>query len=94
MRSEDEVPVTHLVVDATGFIKNAPLIVKRLLQFLLIVSIVQDIGANIYSVSEVVREIRDRQTRERMKVLPYELKLKEPSNESFSIGLFFYWLIL
>ncbi|KAI6182620.1 RING-type E3 ubiquitin transferase [Aphelenchoides bicaudatus] len=68
MRSEDEVPVTHLVVDATGFIKNAPLI---------------DIGANIYSVPGVVSEIRDSQTRERMKALPYELKLKEPSSESF-----------
>ncbi|KAE9553840.1 hypothetical protein FO519_002928 [Halicephalobus sp. NKZ332] len=67
MRAPDEVNVHHLVVDTGGFIKNAPLI---------------DIGSKIYTLDAVVKEIRDKETRQRLKALPFELIIKEPSNES------------
>ncbi|XP_006899295.1 PREDICTED: RNA-binding protein NOB1-like [Elephantulus edwardii] len=38
----------------------------------------QDIGKNIYTIREVVNEIRDKATRRRLAVLPYELHFKEP----------------
>lgn len=47
----------------------------------------QDIGEYIYSLGEVVSEIRDRATRERLQVLPYDLRLKNPSPEAFKIGM-------
>ncbi|KAF0296881.1 RNA-binding protein NOB1 [Amphibalanus amphitrite] len=36
---------------------------------------------NVLTVPEVVSEIRDKATWDRLQVLPYELKLKEPSDE-------------
>ncbi|KAM4833792.1 RNA-binding protein NOB1 [Thomomys bottae] len=59
-------PVEHVVADAGAFLKNAPL---------------QDIGKHIYTIREVVNEIRDRATRRRLAVLPYELRFKEPRPE-------------
>lgn len=41
----------------------------------------QDIGKNIYTIREVVREIRDKATRRRLAVLPYQLRFKEPLPE-------------
>uniref|UniRef100_A0A2R8ZDS0 RNA-binding protein NOB1 n=1 Tax=Pan paniscus TaxID=9597 RepID=A0A2R8ZDS0_PANPA len=38
----------------------------------------QDIGKNIYTIREVVTEIRDKATCRRLAVLPYELRFKEP----------------
>jgi len=58
--------VQHVVVDAGGFIKDAP---------------VAEIGANIYTLREVVDEIKDKATRQRLQVLPYEIKYVEPSPE-------------
>lgn len=46
----------------------------------------QDIGKNIYTLREVVREIRDRATRRRLAVLPYELRFKEPFPEYVRLG--------
>lgn len=95
LRSENEVAVNHLIVDASAFIKNAPLLVSHLRTLELLRSSCfsirsfksfQNIGATIYTVHEVIKEIRDKQTRERMKMLPYELKLKDPSAESVDIG--------
>ncbi|KAM5263468.1 RNA-binding protein NOB1 [Ctenodactylus gundi] len=59
-------PVEHVVADAGAFLKDAAL---------------QDIGKNIYTVRDVVSEIRDRPTRRRLAVLPYELRFKEPLPE-------------
>ncbi|KAM8947407.1 RNA-binding protein NOB1 isoform 2-T2 [Pelodytes ibericus] len=59
--------VMHVVADSGAFLRNAAL---------------QEIGVNIYSVKEVVSEIRDKETRRRLAVLPYELLFKEPSAES------------
>jgi RNA-binding protein NOB1 len=61
--------VKHLVVDANAFIKNVPL---------------QDLAENIYTVRQVVDEIRDRQTRARLAVLPYDLQILEPTEESIA----------
>lgn len=46
----------------------------------------QDIGKNIYTIREVVREIRDKATRRRLAVLPYQLRFKEPFPEYVRLG--------
>ncbi|KAG8536257.1 hypothetical protein GDO81_026799 [Engystomops pustulosus] len=62
--------VPHVVADAGAFLKNAAL---------------QEIGDHIYTVRDVVNEIRDRPTRRRLAVLPYELLLREPKAESIQL---------
>ncbi|CAL8119047.1 unnamed protein product [Orchesella dallaii] len=59
--------IEHLVVDANAFLKTLPL---------------QEMGENIYTVPEVVAEIRDSAVRQRLQVLPYELQFKEPLPEN------------
>ncbi|XP_006878941.1 PREDICTED: RNA-binding protein NOB1 [Elephantulus edwardii] len=59
-------PVEHVVADSGAFLRDAAL---------------QDIGKNIYTIREVVNEIRDKATRRRLAVLPYELHFKEPFPE-------------
>ncbi|XP_003472029.1 RNA-binding protein NOB1 isoform X2 [Cavia porcellus] len=59
-------PVEHVVADAGAFLRDAAL---------------QDIGKNIYTIREVVSEIRDKATRRRLAVLPYELRFREPLPE-------------
>ncbi|MGH0127580.1 UNVERIFIED_CONTAM: hypothetical protein FKN15_043722 [Acipenser sinensis] len=58
--------VEHVVADAGAFLKNAPL---------------QDIGKNIYTIKEVVNEIRDKETKKRLTFLPYTLQFKDPFSE-------------
>ncbi|KAM4722056.1 RNA-binding protein NOB1 [Rhinophrynus dorsalis] len=58
--------VLHVVADSGAFLRNAAL---------------QEIGVNIYTVREVVSEIRDKETRRRLAVLPYELLFREPRQE-------------
>lgn len=52
--------VEHLIVDSSAFIHNGP---------------IREKGKNIYSCQEVLDEIKDQATRERLNFLPYELKL-------------------
>eukprot|EP00069_Balaena_mysticetus_P006718 bmy_05312T0 len=59
-------PVEHVVADAGAFLQDAAL---------------QDIGNNIYTIRDVISEIRDKATRRRLAVLPYELRFKEPFPE-------------
>uniref|UniRef100_A0A8C9M5S2 RNA-binding protein NOB1 n=1 Tax=Panthera tigris altaica TaxID=74533 RepID=A0A8C9M5S2_PANTA len=59
-------PVEHVVAGAGAFLRDAAL---------------QDIGKNIYTIRDVVNEIRDKATRRRLAVLPYELRFKEPFPE-------------
>jgi len=40
----------------------------------------------VYTIQEVVSEIKDAITRQRLQVLPYELKVREPSPESVKHG--------
>ena len=48
----------------------------------------QNLGENIYTIQDVVREIRDKATRARLQVLPYDLNFRNPSPESVKAGLF------
>lgn len=41
----------------------------------------QDYGEQIYTIPNVVDEIKDQQTRESLQVLPYEIKYREPSED-------------
>ncbi|GAA6222907.1 RNA-binding protein NOB1 [Lates japonicus] len=58
--------VEHVVADAGAFLKKAPL---------------QEIGRNIYTLRDVVDEIRDKPTRRSLAFLPYQLHFKEPHPE-------------
>lgn len=63
--------IRHLVVDSGGFIKNTAL---------------QEIGENIYTLPEVISEIKDKATKQRLQVLPYEINYRVPSPEIIKIG--------
>lgn len=41
----------------------------------------QDYGDSIFTIRDVVEEIKDVQTRERLQVLPYEIQFREPTEE-------------
>ncbi|XP_068232747.1 RNA-binding protein NOB1-like isoform X2 [Palaemon carinicauda] len=55
--------VKHLVIDAAGFVKNLPL---------------WEYGEELYSISEVIAELRDKATRERYESLPVAIKMRDP----------------
>ena len=63
--------VKYLVADAAAFLKNVPL---------------QDICEEVYTIQEVVNEIRDKATRKRLSVLPYRLNFREPSPVAYRAG--------
>ncbi|XP_056621865.1 RNA-binding protein NOB1 [Triplophysa dalaica] len=58
--------VEHVVADAGAFLVIAPL---------------HEIGKNIYTLKDVVEEIRDKQTKRNLAFLPYKLNFKEPLPE-------------
>ncbi|XP_075694638.1 RNA-binding protein NOB1 isoform X1 [Rhinoderma darwinii] len=62
--------VSHVVADSGAFLRNAAL---------------QEIGTHIYTVRDVVTEIRDKPTRRRLAVLPYELIFIEPKPENIQL---------
>ncbi|XP_414227.2 RNA-binding protein NOB1 [Gallus gallus] len=55
--------VPHVVADAGAFLSGAAL---------------QDVAQSVYTVPEVLAEIRDRRARRRLAALPYELQLRRP----------------
>ena len=57
----------YLVVDSGGFVKNAPL---------------RELATNLVTLDEVVGELRDKETRQRMEVMPFDLTFKQPSAEA------------
>ena len=63
--------VGALVVDSGAFIKGAP---------------VEKWGGRVFTVQEVVDEIRDVSTRRRLQVLPYELVFREPTQAALHHG--------
>ena len=63
--------VECLVVDSGAFIKAAPL---------------ERWSGKVFTVREVVEEIRDANTRRRLQVLPYELVFREPTQEAIRHG--------
>lgn len=66
MATSESQKIKHLVVDSGGFISGSAL---------------HDIAEKIYTVQDVILEIRDKSTRERLQCLPYELKIMEPFEE-------------
>lgn len=48
--------------------------------------VLQDIGKNIYTLKDVVDEIRDKPTRRSLSFLPYQLNFKEPHPEHIRKG--------
>jgi hypothetical protein len=63
--------VSVLVADSGAFIKNSAL---------------EKWSPYVVTVGEVVSEVRDECTRRRLQVLPYELHIKEPSQEALQHG--------
>ena len=57
----------YLVVDSGGFLKNAPL---------------RDLANNLVTLTDVVGEIRDRETRQRLEVMPLDISYRQPSAEA------------
>lgn len=73
MASENDEKIEILVVDSAGFLKNVPL---------------QNITRNVFTIKEVISEIRSASVRERLAVLPYEVNFRVPSSESLHVGMF------
>jgi len=61
------VKAEYLVVDSGGFLKNAPL---------------RELGTNLVTLNEVVGELRDKETRQRLEVMPFDLTYRQPSAEA------------
>ncbi|XP_029212428.2 RNA-binding protein NOB1-like [Acropora millepora] len=57
----------YIVADSAAFIKNAPL---------------HNLCENVYTVEDVIKEIRSKATRQRLSVLPYRLNFRQPSAEA------------
>jgi len=60
----------YLVVDSGGFIKDVPL---------------REIASNIVTLADVIEEIRDKATRQRLKVLPYEIEYRQPTAKGLRV---------
>ena len=60
-----------LVADSAAFLKNTPL---------------QTMAKNIFTISEVVGEIKSAAVRQRLAVLPYEIVFRVPSADSLHVG--------
>ena len=62
----------YLVVDAVGFLKNVPLEALA--------------NKEIITTRDVVTEIKDKATKQRLQVLPYDLKYKEATTDALHKG--------
>ena len=60
-----------LVADSAAFLKNVPL---------------QNMAKNVYTISEVVGEIKSAAVRQSLAVLPYEITFRVPSSDSLHVG--------
>merc|ERR1711962_34586 len=68
--SNEESKLECVVADSAAFLRNADL---------------HNLGRKIFTVREVVGEIRDAATKQRLAVLPYELIFRTPSAESLQV---------
>jgi len=66
----EETKLKCLVADSAAFIRNADL---------------QNLTQQVFTVREVIGEIRDSATKQRLAVLPYEIIFRTPSNESLRV---------
>ena len=60
----------YLVIDSVGFIRSPPL---------------QEFGQNLITLHEVIEEIRDKEAKQRLKALPYDLQFVDPDTESIKV---------
>ncbi len=79
MASDKSDLIEVLVADSAAFLKNVPL---------------QNMGKNIYTISEVVGEVKSAAVRQRLAVLPYEITFRVPSGDSMHVGKKFFNIIL
>lgn len=68
--------IKHIVADSAAFLKNAPL---------------HEMCENVFTVEDVVKEIRDAATRQRLSVLPYNIQFREPSIQALHAGKYAIW---
>ena len=61
-----------IVADSAAFIRNVDL---------------QNLSERIFTIGEVINEIRDTATKQRLAVLPYEIEFREPSAECLKNGI-------
>lgn len=64
-------PVKYLIVDTNALIKGVNL---------------ANIGVEVWTVPEVLSEVRDARTRHVVSTLPFELKTREPSEKAIAAG--------
>merc|ERR1712168_872424 len=67
---DEESKLDCLVADSAAFLRNADL---------------HNLSHKVFTVREVVGEIRDSATKQRLQVLPYELNVRTPSAESLHV---------
>ena len=63
--------VKHIVADSVAFLKNVPL---------------HEISENVYTIEDVVKEIKDSATRQRLSILPYSVQFRQPSSDAIHTG--------
>ncbi|CAM9129133.1 unnamed protein product [Ectocarpus sp. 12 AP-2014] len=68
--------LTHLVIDSGAIIKGAGMTLASAAE-------------NFWTIPEVVAEIRDKKARQHLESLPFELKLREPSDEAMKFAASF-----
>ncbi|CAM9365732.1 unnamed protein product [Ectocarpus sp. 6 AP-2014] len=68
--------LTHLVIDSGAIIKGAGMTLASAAE-------------NFWTIPEVVAEIRDKKARRHLESLPFELKLREPSDEAMKFAASF-----
>ena len=62
----------YLIADTAAFIKNVPMF---------------EYAHNVISIRDVVDEIRDKETRQRLMAFPIEIQYKEPDTNSIKKGI-------
>ena len=62
--------VKKLVIDTSALIQNVPL---------------QNFTDEVYTIQEVVTEVRDKATRNRLRTVPYKFIFREPSAECYTL---------
>jgi len=62
--------VKKLVVDSSALIQNIK---------------IEEYGEEIYTINEVVSEVRDKATRQRLQTIPYQFQFREPKAECYSL---------
>ena len=65
----------YLVADTAAFIKNVPM---------------QEYADEIISTEDVVNEIRDKETKQRLLACPLDIQYREPDSQSIKIGKYSY----